>query len=85
MMENPTKDFCYVQTIPRLQRWLLRANHSSSSTLALPNAFDFTPLDETFTVTLHSLQYFAKEGLDMNLTKTECFQLTQDFGIRAHL
>jgi hypothetical protein len=64
---------------------LLRIKHSSSSTLTLPIAFDFMPLDEPFPMTLHSLQYFAKEGLDMNLTKTKWFQLTQDLGVRAYL
>jgi hypothetical protein len=58
--------------MPILQRWL-------------SIAFDFTPFDEPFPMTLHSFLNFAKEGLDMNLTKTKCFQPTQDFGITAHL
>jgi hypothetical protein len=35
--------------------------------LTLSIAFVFTPLDEPFPMTLHSLEYFAEEGLDMNL------------------
>jgi hypothetical protein len=66
---------------------LLRTKHASSSALVLPLAFDFdfTPLDEPFPMTLHSLQYFAEEGFNMNVTKTKCIQPTQEFGIRAHL